>query len=156
MAELAALAVSTGLAAIQKQAAAKRQAAQVETQRRQQVAQITQQQEIETKRRREQLRQAQAAQRARFAGGGINAASGSASSLLSGLARQVDEAIADSGNINKLRIDGINSSAAAQRSSLLSAPRETLFNGFRDIVAGGIKQMPSLFDDKSDKPKKVP
>ncbi|HBC08190.1 MAG TPA: hypothetical protein DC046_11510 [Rhodospirillaceae bacterium] len=153
MAELAALAVSTGLAAIQKQAAAKQQAAQVETQRRQQVAQITQQQEIETKRRREQLRQAQAAQRARFAGGGINASSGSASSLLSGLARQVDEAIADTGNINKLRIDGINSAAAAQRSSLLSAPRETLFNGFRGIVAGGIKQMPSLFDDKSDKPK---
>jgi hypothetical protein len=153
MAELAALAVSTGLAAIQKQAAAKQQAAQVETQRRQQVAQITQQQEIETKRRREQLRQAQAAQRARFAGGGINASSGSASSLLSGLARQVDEAIADSSNVNKLRIDGINSAAAAQRSSLLSAPRETLFNGFRGIVAGGIKQMPSLFDDKSNKPK---
>ncbi|MAY68175.1 MAG: hypothetical protein CMM77_13750 [Rhodospirillaceae bacterium] len=157
MAEFATMAlasaVSTGLSAIQKQSAAKQQAAQLETQRRQQVAQINQQQEIETKRRREQLRQAQAAQRARFAGGGISAGSGSASSLLSGLARQVDEAIADSGSYNKLRIDGINSAAAAQRSSLLSAPRETLFDGFRGILTSGIHQMPSLFDDKSNKPK---
>ncbi len=142
MAEFATLAlstaISTGLSAVQKQAAAKQQAAQVETQRRQQVAQINQQQEIETKKRREQLRQTQAAQRARFAGSGINASSGSASSLLSGLARQVDEAIADTGNLNKLRIDGINSAAAAQRSSLLSKPRETLLGGFSDILTAGI------------------
>lgn len=150
MAEFATLAlttaVSTGLSAIQQQAAAKQQAAQVETQRRQQVAEIQQQQAVETRRRREQLRQAQATQRARFAGGGISAGSGSASSLLSGLSRQVDEAVADTANFNNLRIDGINTSAAQKRSSLLSAPRQTLFNGFSNIVTAGVNHYaPKLF-----------
>jgi transcription initiation factor TFIID subunit TAF12 len=133
-------AVSTGLSAIQQHSAAKKQAAHVETQRRQQVAQVRQQQEIETKRRRQQLRQAQATQRARFAGGGIGSASGSAHSLLSGLARQVDEAVADTSKLNDLRIGGINSSAAAERSSLLSKAQGTLVSGIGDII----KMTPSL------------
>ncbi|PIW30483.1 MAG: hypothetical protein COW30_02025 [Rhodospirillales bacterium CG15_BIG_FIL_POST_REV_8_21_14_020_66_15] len=153
MAEFAAVALSTavssGLSAIQQQAAAKQQAAQVEAQRRQQVAQIQQQQEIETRRKREQLRQAQAAQRARFAGSGISAAGGSAASLLTGLARQVDQAIADGDSLNRLRIDGINSAAAAQRSSLLSTPRNTLLSGFSNILTSGIRRTPSLFDEPS-------
>lgn len=145
MAEIATLAISTAFSAAQQHAAGKQQAAKVEAQRRQQVTQLQQQQEIETRRRREQLRQAQAAQRARFAGGGISAASGSASSLLSGMARQVDQAIADSRNSSATQIDAINSSAAAQRSSLLSQGRGALLGGFQSALNLGASQLPSLF-----------
>lgn len=151
MGELAAYAlataVSTGISAVQAQSNAKRQAAQVEAQRQRDVTQLQQAQEIEERRRREDLRRAQATQRARFAGAGISAASGSANSLLTGLARQVDQAIADSRSASRLRIDGINASAAAQRSSLLSAGRDTMLNGINSLVYGGIRRAPSLFEE---------
>lgn len=146
-----ATAVSTGLSAVQQQSAARKQAAQVEAQRQREVTQLQQAQEIEERRRREDLRRAQATQRARFAGAGISATSGSANSLLTGLARQVDQAIADSRSANSLRIDGINANAAAQRSSLLSAGRDTLLNGINSLVYGGIRRAPSLFEDKAGK-----
>lgn len=145
MAEIATLAISTAFSAAQQHAAGKQQAAQVEAQRRQQVSQIQQQQAVETRRRREQLRQAQAAQRARFAGGGISADSGSASSLLSGMARQVDQAIAESRNSNTLQIDAINANAGAQRSNLLSQGRQALLGGVQSALTFGAGKLPSLF-----------
>ena len=83
------------------------------------------------------MRQAQATQRARFAGSGLSATTGSASSVLSGLARQVDEAIADQGSLNQLRIDGVNSSAHARRKSVLGQAQSALFSGGTRILNAG-------------------
>lgn len=146
MAEIAAIAVSTAFSAAMQQSAAKKQAAQVDAQRRREVQQIQQQQDIAERQKREELRRAQATQRARFSGAGINPESGSASSLIGGLARQVDQAIADNRTMNTLRVEGINADAAAQRSNLLSTPRQTLLNGVNNILTRGIQKSPSLFD----------
>ena len=117
---------------------AKRQATQVEAQRRQQVNSIQEQQTIQNRQRREELRKAQATQRARFGSTGLNAAGGSAASVLSGLARQVDEAIVDQNALNKLRIDDINTNALTQRKSILGQAQDAMFDGGMNIVSMGI------------------
>ena len=137
MSTFAVVAMTTAMGMAQKQMEAKRQAKVIEGQRRQQVSAIQDQQVIQERRQREELRQAQATQRARFAGSGLSATTGSASSVLSGLARQVDEAIADQGSLNPLRIDGVNSSAHARRKSVLGQAQSALFSGGTRILNAG-------------------
>ena len=138
MAQFAIAAAMTAASVAQQQMQAKRQAKQIEVQRRQQVGAIQEQQSIENRRRREELRKAQATQRARFAGSGISADSGSASSLLSGLARQVDEAIVDQNALNQLRIDDINANARTQRKSVLGQAQSAMFGGGMNIMNMGM------------------
>ncbi len=138
MAEFAVAAAMTAASVAQKQMQAKRQATQVEAQRRQQVNSIQEQQTIQNRQRREELRKAQATQRARFGSTGLNAAGGSAASVLSGLARQVDEAIVDQNALNKLRIDDINTNALTQRKSILGQAQDAMFDGGMNIVSMGI------------------
>lgn len=137
--------LSTATSTIQQSAAAKRQAAQVETQRRQQIEAIQQQQEIDERSRREKLRRDQAAQRARFAGRGISSETGSASSLLSSLARNVDQAIADQRSRNRLTINDVNTSASVDRGSLLAQSKNTAINGLLNVAQRGL----NLFDRPS-------
>ena len=141
-------AVMSGAKMAQQQSAAKKQAAQVESQRRADIAAINQKQEIEERQRREQLRRDQAAQRARFAGRGISAGSGSAASLISGLARQVDDTIATQRAFNNLSIGSIDSNAATQWQSLLSKSKTSLFNSAIGFVDKHGSKLPSLFDGK--------
>ncbi len=137
-------AASTAASTLQQRAAARSQAAQVEAQRRREVQAIQQKQAIEERRRREQLRRDQAAQRARFAGAGINASGGSAGSVLTGLAKRVDQEIADARSLNNLRIQGINDDVATKRRSLLDHSRNATMDGVFSLARRGI----NLFADK--------
>lgn len=141
MGEFATFALSAGLNAAQQQIAAKRQATALEARRRDQVSQIQAKQAIEERRRREQLRRAQATQRARFAGSGLNPQSGSAASLISGLAKEVDRAIADARGLDNLTIDRINADANTRRRSLLEQSRSGLLGTFNDVAMRGIRTL---------------
>ena len=124
---------------------AKRQAAALATQRNYQIQETLQQQAAQERQKRDELRRAQATQRARFAGAGINPAVGSASSLLSGLANQVDQAIADNRSLTNLRIDDINANTAAQTDSLFAPIRVAQQQEQQKQLTNGINTAVSLF-----------
>ncbi len=100
-------------------------------------------QQIENKERRDRLRRAVAAQRARFGAQGI-AASGTAQAVLGGLAAETDQEIAASGLKAALRVNKIIDDSS-QRASLLAASSPQNRLSF-SLLQKGLRTIP-LIDD---------
>lgn len=108
-----------------------------------QVRQLTYAQELENRARRDRLRRAIAAQRARFGGQGI-ASSGTASAVLEGLAAATDQEIATAGAVTALRVNKLNEDLARRRSLIeASSPQNRL--GF-SMIQRGLRTIPLLDD----------
>ena len=97
------------------------------------IDQIQQAQKLDARRRREQLKQALAARRARFGAQGISS-SGSAKAVLAGLAMEAGRQDAEERGLANTRINRINDqSAYASRRSLLDSYGSLSQSAFRLI-----------------------
>jgi hypothetical protein len=114
---MAMTAVQMGLAAAQQQAGLASEKADAKAQ----AAQIRAAQQVEERARRERLRRALAAQRARFGGQGVTG-SGSANAVLQGLAAAADREAADSNLLAGIRLDRLDTRlSGGSRHNLLAA-----------------------------------
>ena len=106
---------------------------------RQQIDQVVRDQKHEEQRRRETLERSLAAQRARFAAQGISQ-EGSASSVLQGIATDVDEEDRRSRSLARARINEINTNLAlAKRKNLIEATQPTQRGAF-SLIHRGLRQ----------------
>ncbi len=121
------------------QARAANQAASAEAARQSQAIQLTQ--EANNQKRREQLRQIQATQRARFGAQGLRSAGGSAAAVLSGFEKSTNRDIRDDTGLTNLRLGEINRRLEDTRRANLLAPK----NFVRDRVFGELKKRIPLF-----------
>jgi len=91
-----------------------------------QINQLRYAQQIEDRDRRDRLRRAVAAQRARFGSQGI-ASSGTANAVLGGLAAETDQQIATAGEMTALRVNKVIDDSSRRRSLLeASSPKSRL------------------------------
>jgi len=131
---LAFSAAMAGMNSIQARQQARSANRQAQAQAAQKTAVLNRAQQIEERRRKDQLKRDTATQRARFAAQGTGARGGSAAAVLQGLARPVDEAIEDTRLRTESSISAINENLSYRnRTNLLeaSAPlRRFAFNTF--------------------------
>lgn len=113
------MALQTGSSLINNSRNAKAQARAIEASNRSRIQALEQQRAAEERKAREKLRHAQASRRAGFGAAGIGARGGSASALLTGLEKQVEDDLAEGRSLYQMRIDDLNRSAAQQRQQTL-------------------------------------
>jgi hypothetical protein len=119
------------------------QAAAQEAAARGQTEQIRQTQQIEERQKRDRLRRTLATQRARFGAQGVTGG-GSSQAVLSGLASEAEQQIADSRALAATRINQINNQLAwSQRTNLLEASRTGNRTAF-GLLQQGFRNVPLL------------
>ncbi|HEC91308.1 MAG TPA: hypothetical protein ENI55_06545 [Alphaproteobacteria bacterium] len=112
--------------------------------RQAELRQRRQMQEIDARSRRERLRQAMAAQRARFGAQGVSASSGSAGAVLRGLSERSNRAGQDANKLEAFRVGGINERYNMQRRrNLLEASGARKRLAF-DLLRQGMRTIPLI------------
>lgn len=130
-----------GLSALRKSRAARTQNQQLAAQQAIQEQQIAASRQIEDRRRKEQLRQDRAAQRARFGALGLSAGGGSAAAVLRGLSTRSALDAQDRDRLSDIRLRGIGQGFASRRRRNLLEVR----NDFLDSSIGLLKRNASKF-----------
>ncbi|MDP2697583.1 hypothetical protein [Thalassospira sp.] len=128
LAPMAISAVQTGREISARRSSAQAASAQTEADRAAQIAALQSEQQQRARQRAEQARIAEATQRARQGGAGLQAGgAGSAAAVLAGLRRRVLDGDAEDAQTAALQAERLNRNAAYQQQSLLSSSRnETL------------------------------
>ncbi len=115
-----------------------------EAQARSQIDQIQQARQASDRERKNAIRRALAAQRARFGGQGIGAAGGSADAVLAGMAAEAQREAAEARGLAETRISQIRNQVAWQnRKNLLDASQFASRSAF-NLVQQGLRTVPLL------------
>jgi len=137
-ASLAFSALMAGMNTIQNRQQAKSANRQAQAQAAQKTAELNRARVIEERRRKDQLKRDTATQRTRFAAGGVGSRSGSATAVLQGLARPVDEAIEDTRLRTDSSINAINENLRYRNKvNLLEASRPLRRFAFNQVSKFG-------------------
>ena len=133
--------VLSGLSSLQKSQAVRSQNKQLAAQQAFQEQQIATTREIEERRRKEQLRQNQAAQRARFGALGLSASGGSAAAVLRGLSTKSALRGQDQGRLSDIRLQGLRQDFTSRRRRNLLEVRNDFVNNSIGILSQNLNRI---------------